>query len=175
MTTMLLGGNDARRAGFQSSLLDDSWHIRAGKRDWSYRRRGDSQFGARNKYITLWPASGFMSGDRSSGFCLFGQDCAEFDAWSPSQRASRGNGQTKFIMGQCKDSGGSGVSGATVQCFLTATDALVSEITADTYGNYEAPTVYPGAAHYLVAYRAGSPDITGATVNTLTPTNRDGT
>ncbi len=107
--------------------------------------------------------------------CLFGQDIADTDWWSPNQRSARGNGATKFIMGQCKDSGGSGVSGATVQCFLTATDALVSETTADTYGNYEAPTVYPGAAHYLVAYRAGSPDITGATVNTLTPTNRDGT
>jgi hypothetical protein len=91
------------------------------------------------------------------------------------QRASRGNGATKFIMGNCKDAGGSPVSGAVVQCFLTVTDQIVSEVTSQTDGSYEAPTVYPGAAHYLVAYRPGSPDIAGTTVNTLTPTNRDGT
>lgn len=175
MTTMLMGGMDSRMGGFQTTLLDLSWHLRAGRRSFSYRSRQDSGFGSRNKFVTLWPPSGFMSGDRAEGFCLFGQDMADTDWWSPNQRAARGNGAQKFIMGSCKDSGGSPVSGAVVQCFLTANDTLVSEVTSNTNGTYEAPTVYPGAAHYLVAYRPGSPDIAGTTVNTLTGTNRDGT
>lgn len=172
---MRLGGTDARMPLWQTSLLDVSWHLRAGRRSFSYRRRNDSGFGSRNKFVTLWPPSGFMSGDRSSGMCLFGQDIADTDWWSPNQRASRGNGATKFIRGQCKDSDGSPVSGAVVQCFLTGTDAIVSETTSQTDGTYEAPTPYPGTQHYLVAYRSGSPDIAGTTVNTLIPTNRDGT
>jgi hypothetical protein len=68
-----------------------------------------------------------------------------------------------------------GVSGATVQGFRTSDDLFVGETTADSSGNYELATVYPATNHYLVAYKAGSPDITGATVNTLQPTNRDGT
>lgn len=174
MTTTLMGGTAALMPQFQTSLLDVSWHLRAHRRSFSYRRRQDSGFGSRNRYVTLWPPSGFMSGDRSGGF-LFGQDIADTDWWSPNQRACRGDGATKFIMGQCKDSGGSPVSGAVVQCFLTAGDVLASETTSNTDGSYEARTPYPGQAHYLVAYRPGSPDIAGTTVNTLTPTNRDGT
>jgi hypothetical protein len=78
-------------------------------------------------------------------------------------------------MGKCKDSVNAGVSGAIVQGFITATDAYVGETTADSLGNYELGTPYPATNHYLVAYRAGSPDIAGTTVNTLQPTNKDGT
>lgn len=175
MTTSLLGGKDARMPFWQTSRLDVTWTLRAGRRDFSYQRRNDSGLGSRYRFATLWPKSGFMSGDRSSGFCLFGQDIAEHRWWSPMQRAGRGNGNVKYILGQCKDGSSNPVSGAAVQCFLTASDLLVSETTSNTDGSYEAPSVYPGQAHYLVAYRPGSPDITGATVNTLTPTNRDGT
>lgn len=169
------GGMDARMPNYQTSLLDETWVIRAGRRDFSHRRRGESAFGARGRFYTLWPQSGMMSGDRSSGYCLFGMDCADTDWWSPPQRAGRGNGATKFIMGQCLDESSVAVSGAIVQGFLTATDAFVAEIACDASGLYELPTPNPGAAHYLVAYRAGAPDIAGTTVNTLTPTNRDGT
>ena len=63
-----------------------------------------------------------------------------------------------------------------VQGFLTETDALVRETTADSNGRYELGTEYASPTqHYLVAYSAGSPDIAGTTVNTLTATNRDGT
>jgi hypothetical protein len=95
--------------------------------------------------------------------------------WGEWQKGGRGNGSVKFIMGQCFDAGSLGVSGAIVQGFLTANDQIVGETTADSNGRYELGTPYPGAQHYLVAYRAGSPDICGTTVNTLTPTNRDGT
>ena len=171
----LLGGMDARMPFFQQSLLEASWYLRARRVDFSQLTRQECQFGARNKYVTLWPRSGFMSGDLSAGYCPFGQDAAQSDQWGPWERASRGNGSTKFLMGRCKDESGNGISGATVQGFLTSGDVFVGETNADSLGNYELATPYPATAHYLVAYKAGSPDICGTTVNTLQPTNRDGT
>lgn len=173
--SQFLGTLDARQPNFQTSLLDLAWYQRAGRLQDSQRVRYECQFGARNKFITLWPVSMQMSGDLSPGFSQIGQDASGVASWAPMQRSSRGNGASKFIMGQCKDSGGNGVSGATVQGFLTGSDKYIGETTADSLGNYELQSVYPATAHYLVAYRAGSPDIAGTTVNTLTPTNRDGT
>jgi hypothetical protein len=95
--------------------------------------------------------------------------------WEPLSGHGAGMQHTKFIRGRCVDESSNGVSGAVVQGFLTAADQYVGETTADASGNYELGTPNPGAAHYIVAYRAGSPDIAGTTVNTLTPTNRDGT
>lgn len=176
--TLLTGGLDAMQPRNQCAQLDAlSWFVRSGRRDMSYWRRGDTQFGARMRYYTLWPRTMALCGDVTMPMDLFGQ-CGESSLsgrWSPVQRASRGNGATKFIRGVCKDSGGNTVSGAVVQGFLTATDTFVNETACDSFGNYELGTPYPGVAHYLVAYRAGSPDIAGTTVNTLTPTNRDGT
>lgn len=172
--TMFRGGA-AHMDNYPASQHDSrSWFVRAGRREMSYWRREDSQFGARNRYVTLWPPSGFMSGDLSAGYCPFGQDTAQADAWSPMQRASRGNSGMKFIRGQCKDGSGNALGGAVVQGFLTANDVFVSETTCDDKGNYELGTVYPAQNHYLVAYYA-STNLAGTTVNTITPTNRDGT
>ena len=173
--SQFLGTLDARMPQYQTSLLDLAWFLRAGRIGDSHRVRNECAWGARMKFVTAWPPSLMMSGDRSSGYCAIGQDAADFGWWSPTQRASRGNGALKFMLGRCKDGSGNGVSGATVQGFLTETDQFVRETTADSNGNYELGTEYPAQNHYLVAYRAGSPDIAGTTVNTLQPTNRDGT
>jgi hypothetical protein len=45
-----------------------------------------------------------------------------------------GSQSLKFIRGRCKDSNGDGVSGATVQGFVTGTDAFVRETTAESSG-----------------------------------------
>ena len=74
-----------------------------------------------------------------------------------------------------KDESGNGISGATVQGFLTSNDTFVGETTANSLGGYELGTVYPSTNHYLVAYKTGSPDVAGTTVNTLPkePMRRD--
>jgi hypothetical protein len=95
--------------------------------------------------------------------------------WEPLSGHGSGMQHTKFILGRCIDEAGNGVSGAELHGFRTTDDALVMETTADANGYYELGTPNPGAEHYIVAYRAGSPSIVGATVNTLVPTNRDGT
>lgn len=171
-----VAASNALMANWQCDEADArGWFIRAGRLDMSYWRRGDSQFGSRNRFATLWPSSGFMTGDISAGYlCPANQDIQCSDWWSPMQRANRGNSGVKFIMGQCKDDAGNALGGAVVQGFLTANDAFVSEATCDDKGYYELATPYPGQAHYLVAYYATT-NLAGTTVNTLIPTNRNGT
>lgn len=171
--TMFMGQLDAMQPDYQGSILDLSWHVRAGRVDFSYRRRGESQYGARNRFVTLWPPSRMLSGDPSVPMSGFVQD--QNDRWSPYQRAARGNGTLKFIMGKCVDNAGTPVPNAIVQGFRTSNDQFLRETPADAFGNYEVGSEYLGENHYLVAYKAGSPDIFGTTVNTLQPTNRDGT
>ena len=74
------------------------------------------------------------------------------------------------ISGITKDSVGSVLGGCVVKLYRTVDDALVgttmSDVTTGEYKFYASPY----AAHYLVAYKAGSPDVAGTTVNTLVGT-----
>jgi hypothetical protein len=79
-----------------------------------------------------------------------------------------GGAQVKKIVGTTRDSAGNPLGSCIVQGFLTATDTFVGQMTSDSGGYFELPTPYTGA-HYVVAYKAGSPDVAGTTVNTLTP------
>lgn len=137
---------------------------------WTWAQHGYAQ--------TRWPSrSGYAQDPASPHILLVCCDLGTSNAWGygPSNIYKRGTPSLKFIIGTCKDADGNTVSGAVVQGFLTETDALVRETTADSNGRYELGTEYASPRqHYLVAYRAGSPDIAGTTVNTLTATNRDG-
>lgn len=83
--------------------------------------------------------------------------------------ATRGASTGFKITGVTRDSTGTPLGSCVIQGFLTATDVLVGEQTSDASGYFEFITNFPAPAqHYLVAYKAGSPDVTGASVNTLT-------
>jgi hypothetical protein len=56
-----------------------------------------------------------------------------------------------------------------VELFDTARDVMMQRTTSDVNGAYEF-SVSPQLTFYLVAYKAGSPDVAGTTVNTLTGT-----
>jgi hypothetical protein len=73
-----------------------------------------------------------------------------------------------MITGVTKDSAGAALGGATVQLFRTLDDAFRSEVVSDGSGNY---VLYPDVTgpFYLVAYKAGAPDVTGVSVNTVLP------
>lgn len=79
-----------------------------------------------------------------------------------------GGGQQKKIIGYTLDSTGAALGNCIVQGFVTATEVFVAQVTSDAAGYYELPTPYTGA-HYIVAYKSGSPDVAGTSVNTLTP------
>ena len=72
-----------------------------------------------------------------------------------------------FISGVTKDSTGTILGSCTVKLFRTSDDRWFETVTSDaTTGAYRFGGV--GSANcYVVAYKAGSPDVAGTTVNTL--------
>lgn len=74
--------------------------------------------------------------------------------------------KTETISGVTRDSNGSALGSCVVQLFRTPSDVLVCEKVSDVSGNYlfENPGSGP---FYIVAYKQGSPDVAGTSVNTL--------
>ena len=113
----------------------------------------------------LWPRSRFSGFEMSCG--MLSEDSTATGRWSAMPEEGGGQGQ-KRIVGITRDSAGAVLGNCIVQGFLAAGDVFVMEVASDTGGYFTFVTPYTGQ-HYLVAYKAGSPDVTGATVNTLTP------
>lgn len=70
------------------------------------------------------------------------------------------------ISGVTKDSGGTALGNCAVKLFNSATNALEQQTTSDASGNYSFQASKT-AAWFVVAYKAGSPDVAGTTVNTV--------
>lgn len=145
---------------------------------WNYHRRGSQWTYFKNKWRSLWPGPSFLSGSPSSPMTMFGEDSAFGGASLAFDLPTFGEGtqSTKFLKGTCKDSVDAVVANATLEAFRTVDNVMVGQATSFADGTYIISTDNPvSAQHYIVAYKAGSPDISGTTVNTLTPTNIDGT
>ena len=70
------------------------------------------------------------------------------------------------ISGVTRDSGGTPLGGVVVDLFLTADDTKIAATVSDGAGNFSfGATAGP---YYLVAYKTGTPDVAGTSVNTLT-------
>jgi hypothetical protein len=72
-----------------------------------------------------------------------------------------------IITGTARDAYGAPLSGALVKIFRTSDNSFIEQVIADSVGNFAASTPYYPDTHYLVLYKAGSPDVFGSTVNTL--------
>ena len=71
-----------------------------------------------------------------------------------------------YITGVSRDSAGAVLGNCVVDLFLTANDQFLMTRTSDASGNFSFPN--PGTGpFYIVAYKVGSPDKAGTTVNTL--------
>lgn len=99
--------------------------------------------------------------------CMAGEANGSVALWHV-ELMPHGAKQAKKIIGTTRDSGGSVLGSCIVQGFVTSGDVYVGECTSDPAGYFELPTRYTGS-HYLVCYKAGSPDVAGTSVNTLTP------
>lgn len=71
------------------------------------------------------------------------------------------------IFGVTKNSAGAVLAGCTVKLYETPTDRYVETTTSDESGNYEFRSASLTMTYYVVAYKAGSPDVAGVTVNSL--------
>lgn len=73
------------------------------------------------------------------------------------------------ITGVTRDSSSVALGNCVVQLFRTLDDLSLGETVSDGSGNYQIfPVPNVGGPYYIVAYKAGSPDVAGTTVNTLT-------
>lgn len=143
---------------------------------WSMQQRSPKTWKDKNSWSCLWPTSRFCGGgDIGQGYAPIGQDLSASGMFESFSCDGAGTQTKNFLRGVCKDSTSAIVANAIVQGFVTGTDAFVGEVTAGADGTYLLGTEQlKSTPHYLVAYKPGAPDIAGTTVNTLLPTNVDG-
>lgn len=147
-------------------------------RPWfDYYRRGLLTYQDPNRWTSLWPcASRFLNGDNSVPLAYLGNDQFSTGPFESPSPGVGGNAAQKFIMGQCQDGGGTPLGGALVRAYVANTGELAGETTTNDQGNYEVGCKNsPTSMHFIAAYYEGGPDLAGCSVNTLIPTNRDGT
>lgn len=72
------------------------------------------------------------------------------------------------IVGITKDAVGTVIGSATVKLYRTVDDALMDTCVSDAVtGSYSFSAIGLCESYYAVAYKAGAPDLSGTTVNTL--------
>ena len=75
--------------------------------------------------------------------------------------------RNQVITGTSRDSSGAALAGVTVKLFNSATDVCEQRAVSDAAGGYSF-AVDRTQTYYLVEYKAGSPDVAGTSLNTLT-------
>lgn len=71
------------------------------------------------------------------------------------------------IAGLTKNAAGAALGSCAVKLFRSSDDALISSTTSDGSGNYSLTVANNTTQYYVMAYKAGSPDVAGVTVNTI--------
>lgn len=169
------GGGFSALAGLQPLFLEERLDVRP---DWSWQRRSAKTWKDRQAWASAWPRGQFSmtSNDGSFAGTPIGLDYSGAQGFEPFSCDGAGTQTLKFLKGQCVDTSDAGLSGVNVQAFRSSDDAFAGyEVQSREDGSYDLATNFPGVNHYVVAYLAGSPDRGGTTLNTLQPTNIDGT
>lgn len=167
------GGWSAQPGSMQASFSDLLAILPA----YDYQRRAPRTWKDRNRWYSLWSYGCRASGGAEiSGLDGGNGSLSMRDLYEPYSCDGEGTQSRNFLRGTCKDSVSAIVANATVQAFVTATDVYAGEGVSLSDGTYYVGVEQlKSTAMYLVAYKPGSPDIAGTTVNTLLPTNVDGT
>jgi hypothetical protein len=106
------------------------------------------------------PKSGLLGVETDGGTWI---ESNQFEAMD----ISVGTHTLYVITGSTRDASGGLLAGVSVKLFLTATDVLIDSTVSDVSGQFIVKSPYYPDGHYLVYYKAGSPDVHGASVNTL--------
>lgn len=124
-------------------------------------------FGDMSTWVTPWWPGG---GGALTGSIVGSPDGAlcNRSAYATTWTVSGASGRLAFV-GFTRDAYGSPLASCTVRCFVTSSNELVSQVTSDGNGYYVATTPYGSVGHFLTVHKTGSPDVCGATVDTLLP------
>lgn len=113
-------------------------------------------------FSAFWPGNRGFLGASGSDVALM------HSVWhNLLHRVALGAASRVGFVGITRDQYGAPVGSCVVQLFRTSDDLLIMENTSDSSGNFLLQSWYSPDTHYIVAYKAGSPDIFGTTVNTL--------
>ena len=113
-------------------------------------------------FSDYWPGNRGFVGDYSTDVALMQ------GVWrNLMHRVAIGAASRVGFVGITRDQYGAPVGSCVVQLFRTSDDLFIMEVTSDSSGNFLLQSWYSPDTHYIVAYKAGSPDIFGTTVNTL--------
>jgi hypothetical protein len=78
-----------------------------------------------------------------------------------------------IITGVTRDKAGVAIGGCSVDLYRTTDDVRILQTTSDSNGNFLFSLPNDSyQAYYMVAYLAGSPDISGVTINTIRTTQQ---
>lgn len=75
-----------------------------------------------------------------------------------------------IISGITRDSAGAALGNCAVNLFQTEGNLFVASTVSDASGNYSFSVPGNSSTSFIVSYKAGSPDVSGTTLNTLYPT-----
>lgn len=133
--------------------------------------RGPRTWRDPNRFESLWSFGAKVGGGLGGGADGDGVVCEMGHGYEPFSCDGPGCQFKNRIKGSCVDSSDVAVANATVQAFVTSSDAYAGEGISRDDGTYEVLVEQATSTpHYLVAYKVGAPDVAGTTVNTLLPT-----
>ena len=92
---------------------------------------------------------------------------AKWATGAPSYRSPKFYGSFS-ISGTTRDSAGTALGSCEVHLFETGTDIEIAQTNSDGAGAFTFVIGNNAGYFYIVAYKAGSPDVAGTSVNTLT-------
>ena len=110
---------------------------------------------------THWPGAGGLMGDAGDVMLPLGND------WYAEPDMTKGSMSRFGVVGVTRDIYGSPIGGVTVTLYRTSDDSVQAKVVSDALGNYTVTTPFAPDSHYIVMYKAGSPDVFGTTQNTL--------
>lgn len=168
------GGGFSALKCLQPAFAEGQLNVRP---DWSWQRRSAKTWKDRNAWVSCWPRGQFSmaANDGSYAGVPVGLDYSGAMGYEPFSCDGEGTQTLKFLKGLVVDASDNPIPSATVQAFRTSDDAFAGyEASCRADGSYDLATNFPGVNHYVVGYDPGSPDRGGTTLNTLVPTNIDG-
>lgn len=115
-----------------------------------------------------WPGGSGLIGNQGTDWGMTGiTGTATGGLFWEQIEITRGANGRFLVTGVSRDQYGSPIASCTVRLFHTSDNILQDTQTSDASGNFTVSTPYYPDTHYIVAYKSGSPDVEGTTVNTL--------
>ena len=166
--TIAVGAYSAHQPGSHQRAFTDQYHTkwdRGGAR--SPRTWKDP-----NRWDSLWSFGCKIGGGDLEGYSVV-LECGH--GYEPFSCDGAGTQTLKWVLGRCEDASGVAISDAIVKVFRASDDLFCGQTTSLSDGSFMCPSSCVGVNVYITAYKVGAPDVGGRSVNTLTPTNIDGT